>query len=59
MVVSFECPEKVAQSRFLQRNREAGDDQAMFDKRYTKFEENNAVITNRYRDILERVGLDA
>jgi adenylate kinase family enzyme len=55
MVISFDCPQGVAQERFLQRNREAGDNQEMFDKRYAEFQHNHQMISGRYWDILQKV----
>ena len=55
MVLLFECPRSLAESRFLERNREPDDNQAMFEKRYEEFEKTNQLILDRYGDLVKRV----
>jgi adenylate kinase family enzyme len=55
MVLLFECPREMAEARFLQRSREVGDNETMFEKRYAEYEHNNQLILDRYRDLVERV----
>jgi hypothetical protein len=45
----------MAEARFLQRSREVGDNETMFEKRYAEYEHNNQLILDRYRDLVERV----
>ena len=57
MVLLFRCPKAVAQRRFLERGREAGDDDKMFDRRCAEFEENNKLIMDRYKLLVKEVSV--
>lgn len=41
--------------RFIGRNREDGDNEATFEKRYAEYARNLAIIRARYQDLLEVV----
>lgn len=59
MVLLFTCPKAVAESRFLGRGREDGDDGKMFERRVAEFEVNNRLIVKRYNELAKEVDLFA
>jgi len=51
----FECKEEVARDRFVCRNREDGDNEAMFERWYAEYVRNLLLIRARYEDLLKVV----
>jgi adenylate kinase family enzyme len=48
----FNCPKEIAKQRYLTRNLEGreADDEAMFEKRYKEYVEENEEIVREYRE---------
>ncbi|KAF4629875.1 hypothetical protein G7Y89_g8269 [Cudoniella acicularis] len=51
LVLLFNCPKEIAKQRYLTRNLEGreADDEAMFEKRYKEYVQNNEDIVRKYR----------
>lgn len=52
LVLFFNCPKEIAKQRYLTRNLEGreADDEAMFEKRYEEYVQENEGIVREYRE---------